>query len=349
MAYLMLVLGLGYSAAWGMGLLFSAKSAGPKNTIVPGLGLVAFLGLSGVSASAAMTAMDTAQRLTTEAYMGLAYNQSLEDVEGRLGHAVVDPNRSSFDLTGKGIVVPSEISARLPSGENSADAIPAKMVLTIIGEAGKRNQRNTLGGKAANEGNGLSGLQIVLKENETEVTFTEGEEWTYENGDTPEAVAKKIGEAIDAHESWVAEGSTDLGPTKVIIESELDTNIGALGNKMEGWVATGANTSVKVGIVDNGSAQKFRGGMDSVTLKFWLEKEAVLDGNFSMTDRLVLVGFVDDKLRAVRQSGLDMDVEQRSIVQDGITDARIAEEEAIAAEKLDQAMKEQQEKEAEEK
>jgi hypothetical protein len=269
----------------------------------------------------------------------------LEDVEGRLGKAIVDPKRSTFNLTGKGIVVPSEISARLPSGENSADAIPAKMVLTIIGEAGKRNQRNTLGGKATNEGNGLSGLQIVLKENETEVTFTEGEEWTYENGDTPEAVAKKIGEAIDAHESWTAEGSPDIGPTKVIIESELDTNIGALGNKMEGWVATGANTSLKVGIVDNGSAQKFRGGMDSVTLKFWLEKEAVLDGNFSMTDRLVLVGFVDDKLRAVRQSGLDMTVEQRGIVQGGITDARIAEEEAIAAEKLDQALKEKQEKE----
>jgi hypothetical protein len=67
-----------------------------------------------------------------------------------------------------------------------------------------------------------------------------------------------------------------------------------------------------------------------------------------MTDRLVLVGFVDNKLRAVRQSGLDLTIEQRGIVQDGITDARIAEEEAIAAAKLDEAMKAQQEKEAEE-
>ena len=346
MAYLMLVLGLGYSLAWGMGLMFAAKSDGPKNPFVPGLGLLAFLGLSGVSASAAMTAMDTDQRLNTETYLKLAYDQSLGDVEGMLGKAIADPDRSTYDLTGKGIVIPSEISARLPSGENSADAIPAKLVLTIIGEPGKRNQRNTLGGKAANEGNGLSGLQVVLKENENEVTFTEGEEWTYENGDTAETVAKKIGEAIDAHESWNAEGSPEIGPTKVIIESALDTNIGALSNKMEGWVATGANTSVKVGIVDNGSAQKFRGGMDSVTLKFWLEKEAVLDGNFSMTDRLVLVGFVDNKLRAVRQSGIELTIEQRAIVQDGITEARIAEEEAIAAAKLDEAMKEQQAKEA---
>jgi hypothetical protein len=348
MAYLILVLGIGYSAAWGMGLLFATKSAGPKNTIVPALGLLAFLGLSGVSASAAMNAMDTQQRLDTPSYLKLAYDQSLEDVEGMLGKSIENPDRSTFDLTGKGIVIPSEISARLPSGENNAEAIPAKLILTIIGEPGKRNQRNTLGGKAANEGNGLSGLQIVLKENENEVTFTEGEEWTYENGDTPEAVAKKIGEAIDAHESWNAEGSPEIAPTKIIIESALETNIGALSNKMEGWVATGANTSTKVGIVANGSAQKFRGGMDSVTLKFWLEKEAVLDGNFSMTDRLVLVGFVDNKLRAVRQSGLDLTIEQRGIVQDGITDARIAEEEAIAAAKLDEAMKAQQEKEAEE-
>ena len=118
----------------------------------------------------------------------------------------------------------------------------------------------------------------MLKENGNEVTFTEGEDWTYENGDTAETVAKKIGEAIDAHESWTAEGKGELAPTKVFIESALETNMGEIGNKQEGWVATGKNTGVKVGIVDNGSTQRFRGGMDSVTLKFWLEEEAVLDG-----------------------------------------------------------------------
>ena len=106
--------------------------------------------------------------------------------------------------------------------------------------------------------------------------------------------------------------------------------MGEIGNKQEGWVATGKNTGVKVGIVDNGSTQRFRGGMDSVTLKFWLEEEAVLDGNFSMTDRLVLVGFIGDQLKAVRQFGIEMTSEQLTSVQDGIIADREAEEQAKA-------------------
>ena len=339
MAYLMLVVGVVYSVTWGMGLMFASKSDGPRNTVVPALGLIAFLGLSGMSAMAAKDAMDNPQRLTPEGFLGIAYNQTIEDVEALLGSAEVEPDRSTYNLTGRGLVIPSEISARLPAGENSADAIPAKLVLTVVGEAGRRNQRNTLGARAANEGNGLSGLQIVLRENGNEVTFTEGEDWTYENNDTAETVAKKIGEAIDAHESWIAEGSTELAPTKVIIESELETNIGTLGNDMEGWVATGANTALKVGIVDNGSTQNFRGGMDSVDLKFWVETEAVLDGNFSMTDRLVLAGFIDGKLKAVRQAGIDLTTEQIHGMTETITEARIAEEEALAAAKEDKELK----------
>ncbi len=339
MAYLMLVVGVVYSVTWGMGLMFASKSDGPRNTVVPALGLIAFLGLSGMSAMAAKDAMDNPQRLTPEGFLGIAYNQTIEDVEALLGSAEVEPDRSTYNLTGRGLVIPSEISARLPAGENSADAIPAKLVLTVVGEAGRRNQRNTLGARAANEGNGLSGLQIVLRENGNEVTFTEGEDWTYENNDTAETVAKKIGEAIDAHESWTAEGSTELAPTKVIIESALETNIGTLGNDMEGWVATGANTALKVGIVDNGSTQNFRGGMDSVDLKFWVETEAVLDGNFSMTDRLVLAGFIDGKLKAVRQAGIDLTTEQINGMTEAITEARIAEEEALAAAKEDKELK----------
>jgi hypothetical protein len=337
MAYLMMVIGLAYSVAWGIGLMFASKSDGPKNTILPGLGLVAFIGLTGMSAMAAKDAMDNPENLTPEVYLGLKYNNSVEEVIGRLGPAIQNPDRGSYDLTGKGLVIPSEISARLPAGENDAEAINAKLVLSIIGEPGRRNQRNTLGAKAANEGNGVSGLQIVLKESENEVTFTEGEDWTYENGDTAEAIAKKIGEAIDAHPSWIAEGSTELAPTKVIIESELEANIGTAGNAQEGWVATGQNTGVKVGIVDNGSTQKFRGGMDSVALKFWIEEEAVLDGNFSMTDRLVLVGFIGDELKAARQFGIALTPDQMTVVQDSIAADKLAEEEAEEKAKAENA------------
>lgn len=334
MAYLMVVVGLAYSAVWAAGLMFASKSDGPKNTALPAAGLLAFLGLTAVSAQAAKEAMNQPEQLTSDAYLALEYNQSVEDVVGKLGQAFVwneaYPDRNSFDLANKGMIVPSEISARLPTGENEAEAINAKLVLSIIGEPGRRNQRNTLGARAASEGNGVTGLQIVLRENGNEVTFTEGEDWTFENGDTAEVVAKKIGEAIDAHESWKAEGSTELAPTKVFIESELEANLGDIGNEQEGWVATGPNTGVKVGIMDNGTPQRFRGGMDSVALKFWLEEERVLDGNFSMTDRLVLVGFIGDKLKAVRQSGIEMTAEQMTAMQEALVAAREAEEEAKA-------------------
>ena len=42
MAYLMMVIGLADSAVWAAGLLFTSKSDGPKNVIVPALGLLAF-------------------------------------------------------------------------------------------------------------------------------------------------------------------------------------------------------------------------------------------------------------------------------------------------------------------
>ncbi len=335
MAYVMLVIGLAYAGIWAFGLKCAAKSSGPKNVVVPTLGLLGFLSLSAVSAMAAKDAMDSPEVLTPGAYLGLKYNSTSEEVLSKLGPAVENPNRASYDLTGKGLVIPSEISARLPAGENNAEAINAKMVLTIIGEPGRRNQRNTLGAKADNEGNGVSGLQIVLKENGNEVTFTEGEEWTYENGDTAETVAQKIGEAIDAHPSWTAEGSTELAPTKVIIESELEPNLGEIGNSQEGWVATGKNTGVKVGIVDNGSAQRFRGGMDSVALQFWYEKEEVLDGNFSMTDRLVLVGFIGNELKAVRQFGIDLTPEQMTGMQETIATGREEEKAAKEAARAD--------------
>jgi hypothetical protein len=341
MAYLMLVVGLAYSVIWGMGLKFAAGSDGPKNTVLPSLGLLAFIGLTGMSAMAAKEAMNNPERLNPDAYLSLKYNNSIDEVVGALGPAVVAPDRTTYNLTAKGLVIPSEISARLPSGENDAEAVNAKLVLSILGEPGRRNQRDTLGGKAANEGNGVSGLQVVLKENGNEVTFTEGEDWTYENGDTAETVAQKVGEAIDAHPSWTAEGSTELAPTRVIIQSELEPNLGAVGNEQEGWVATGQNSGVKVGIVDNGSAQKFRGGMDSVTLKFWIEEEAVLDGNFSMTDRLVMVGFIGDHAKAARQSGIPLTGPQMTMLTESFAADRLAEEEAKEAEKAENARAEE--------
>ncbi|MAY80142.1 MAG: hypothetical protein CL930_05070 [Deltaproteobacteria bacterium] len=310
MAYFVFVVGLIYSGVWAAGLMFTTKSSGDKNPIIPALGLVAFLGLSGMSAMAAKEAMDNPDRLIPDAYMSLKWSQTVDDLSAMFGNPHDGPPGDTQTLAGMGLIIPGEISSRLPDDAWDADAVSSRLILTVIGEPGRRNQRDTLGAKAENEKNGMAGLQIVLKENTNEVTFTEGQEWTYENGDTAETVAKKIGEAIDAHPSWIAEGSPESSPTKVIINPELEANFGTKGNEMEGWVATGKNTSFKVSYTDSGEPQKFTGGKDSVSLKFWYEQEDVLDGNFSMTDRIVMVGFLDNKLSSVHQSGIDLTAEQ---------------------------------------
>ena len=70
MAYLMLFVGLAYAGIWAFGLKYAAKSTGPKNIVVPSLGLVGFLGLSVISALAAKDAMDNPEILTPAAYLG---------------------------------------------------------------------------------------------------------------------------------------------------------------------------------------------------------------------------------------------------------------------------------------
>jgi hypothetical protein len=332
MAYLILVIAILYSIAWATGLSFSLKSDGEKAPWIPALGLVAFLGLCVISGLAAQDASNHPEQITSAGYTSLTFNMSPDEVAAILGAPEVDPKRETYDLAGRGVAIPSLVGARLPSGKNIAEAIQARLVVSISGEPSRRGAWGQLGAKATNEGGGMAGLQIVLKENDNETTFTEGEEWTYENDDTAEIVAKKIGEAIDAHPSWTAEGSTEDAPTKVIINPELEENHGDAGNKLEGWVATGPNTGVKVGIMDDGSPQRFRGGMDSALLQFWFEKEKVLDGNFSMTDRLVLVGFIDDKLKAMRQSGIDLTSEQTIAIDAALEEAQAAEEEALNAE-----------------
>ena len=54
-----------------------------------------------------------------------------------------------------------------------------------------------------------------------------------------------------------------------------------------------------------------------MSLKFWHEDEAVLDGNFSMTDRLVLSDLLR-QTQAVRQSGIELTIDQMTVVQDEI-------------------------------
>ncbi len=308
MAYLLLMVGIGYTLAWGAGLVFAIKTEGAKNLLVPAMGMLIFVTLSGVAGQASMAAMKNPPRLTAAAYQSLQEGMAPEEVSGILGGSDTKTDRQKMDLTGRGVSIPSDVAGRLNTGENSAEAVAARLALTILGEPSRRNAREGLGASASDEKNGLIGLQIVLTENGTEASFIEGEHWTYENEDTPEMVAQKIGDAINTHPSWEAEGSPEAAPKKVLIHSVLDTNRGELGNEMKGRVASGPNESVRVGYRDDGKWVQFRGGQYSVLIQYWTEADMALDGDFSMTDRLILIGYVDNKITTggIRQAGISL-------------------------------------------
>ena len=305
MAYLLLVVGIVFTIGWTFGLLFSLKSDAPRNPVIPALGIAAFLSVTYVALTAAVNTMDNPSRLNPTAYDSITDGMSRAGVEGILGSPMIKPDRSSLDLAGKGVSLPGDIVSRLSQGEDHADAVAARLSITVEGEPSKRKAKTGLGASAANLGNGVIGLQIILAAGANETTITEGEHWTYVAMDTAEMVTQKIGQAIDAHTSWVATGGTDDAPRRIVIQSELASTLGEPGNLMTCRAApAGKNTAVRVGYRHDGVAVFFRGGQPSVDLRFWLEKDQVLDGDFTLTDRLVVAGYMDEKVHSLKQAGL---------------------------------------------
>ena len=116
MAYMLLVVGVGYTLAWGAGLLFAVKTEGQKNVLVPAMGLLVFLTLSGVAGQASMAAMKNPPRLTPDAFMAIQEGMTPEQVVGILGGPDSSVDRTTMDLTGRGVSVPSDVAGRLNTG-----------------------------------------------------------------------------------------------------------------------------------------------------------------------------------------------------------------------------------------
>ncbi len=146
--------------------------------------------------------------------------------------------------------------------------------------------------------------------------------WTYEDDDTPEIVARKIGEAIDSTESWVGVGSTDEEPNMVTITPELEENFGTACNdgkctiqvvaasepepvaEGEATPPLDVTTSIIIRSKTDGKPQVFRGGASEAYVWIWHEKGVLLDTDFSNEDRIVVVGFDDHKVVGMVQAGL---------------------------------------------
>jgi hypothetical protein len=146
--------------------------------------------------------------------------------------------------------------------------------------------------------------------------------WTYEDDDTPEIVAKKMGEAIDSSPAWLGVGSTDEEPNMVTITPELEENFGEAcngGNCTVQVVAASepepvaegeakpeldVTTSIIIRSKTDGKPQEFRGGASEAYMWIWAEDGVVLDTDFSNEDRIVVVGFDNHKVVGMVQAGL---------------------------------------------
>jgi hypothetical protein len=348
MAYVTLVAAILNLAGWAAGLLFTMKTGKKTSLPVPAMGVIGFGMLIVFSIGRIGEAGENPPQLTTAHYLAMEDGLDYPEVLGMLG-TPSDLNPRNMDLAGKGISIPKAVSSLL-GGENHQDAIVAKLNMFVNGEPGYRGRRESLGAKAADENNGLVGMDFVImalppppeepeegaeEEEEEAVADAEEEddedkEWApvgdillrikegkpdrddeegtlyfeYSSNLTGEEVAQELTRLIDETDEWVAEYGGEELPTKITIIPELEEWMGAVGNRLVSQVVTGANSSVKVAGLTNGGVRPFRGGQDDIDLRFWFEKDRMIDGNFSVTDRLLLVGFIGNKVAGMSQSGI---------------------------------------------
>jgi hypothetical protein len=81
---------------------------------------------------------------------------------------------------------------------------------------------------------------------------------------------------------------------------------GVLGNAWSTQVDSGANKSLLVRQTSGGTNIKFRGGADAARIRYWEENDILLDDDFLINSRLVVAGFVNGKLVAVGQRGINL-------------------------------------------
>ena len=90
------------------------------------------------------------------------------------------------------------------------------------------------------------------------------------------------------------------------VSSESQEYMGVLGNAWSAQLDSGPNDAFLVRDTNGGSNVAFRGGADAARLDFWEENDILLDDDFLTNRRLLIAGFVNGKLVAVGQSGIEI-------------------------------------------
>jgi hypothetical protein len=321
MVYLLLAFAGIYSLLWLIGLALAVRST-ERNLAIPAIGLLGFLGLTGFAGMKTTEAMDNPHKLTAEKYNQLKEGMTPDEVKALFGEP--SPIDEKYELTTYHIGMPKGLNRSLSMDQRHIDRVEASIKVKISGEPSKAQlgrRDEGLGAPANAERNGLTGASIKLVENGNETIITEGEHWTYEDDDTPEIVAKKIAEAIEATEAWSAVGSTDEEPQMLTITPKLEANFGtacndtctvqvlpatepepvAEGEEEKPLDVTGA---IIIRSKTDGKPQEFRGGSEEAYVWIWDEDGRVLDTDFSNEDRIVVVGFDKHKVISSVQAGL---------------------------------------------
>jgi hypothetical protein len=356
MVYLLLAIAAVYSLLWTVGLILTLRSS-ERNLIVPIIGLLGFLGLAAFSTSTMQEAEANPHMLTADRYSKLATGMTPDEVKSLFGDPA--PIEQKYNLATYHIGMPKGLNRSLSKDTRHVERVEASMKIKVTGEPSKANlgrRGEGLGAPANYERGGLTGLSLKLVE-ENSITYivettdadreveqaevAEGEPatfysyWTYEDDDTPELVAAKIGEAIEATEGWTAVGSTDEEPNMVTVKPALEANFGtachegactlqvvaaseaepvAEGEEIPPVDVTGA---IILRSKTDGKPQEFRGGQEEAYVWIWDEKGVVLDTDFSNEDRIVVIGFDNHKVVSSVHSGLGIEATTKEEASEG--------------------------------
>ena len=142
--------------------------------------------------------------------------------------------------------------------------------------------------------------------------MTEGEDWKYpqdaesENEDgktvkgpaTAEQAAAAFVEAFNTKFDGVfaAEIDVDEDPAMFTIVPVAEEFLGENSNNLKIQVMTGENIAVKVGRTTKGDLQRFNGGNDKLQMDYFYEEDAFWDRDFDTSSRLIVAGYINDKL-----------------------------------------------------
>jgi hypothetical protein len=346
MAYVTLVAAILYFFVWAAGLRYTMKTGKKIALPVPALGVVAYFSLIIFCIGRISEAGNSPPRLTTGHYQamvdGLDYQEVLSmmgtpsDQNPRemdlAGKGVSIPKQVSGLLSGENhqdaIVAKLNVFINGDAGwRGRRDSLGAKakdesdglvgldFVIMALPpppdedeeEAEEEAEAEEEEEEEDKEWAPVGDILLRIKEGKPGRDDDDGTLYfQYSSNMTGEEVAQELTRMIDETDEWIAEyGGEDL-PTKITIIPELEEWMGVVGNRLVAQVVTGANSSVKVAGLTNGGVRPFRGGQDDIDLRCWFEKDRLIDGDFSVTDRLLLVGFIGNKVVGISQSGIPM-------------------------------------------